>query len=98
MTEAYVTSSGPGNLFLTWDYLISNANKALLHRGDHQFSLLGEHVAHGQPASSAGRRGLLREQQPPVGAERPVEPHRVVQARPDRLAVLPDPSVPPQHR
>src|SRR5258708_36703936 len=98
MTKAYVTSSQDGNLFLTWGFLISSANEALLHRGGHQFSLLGVHVAHGQPASAARRRGLLREQQPPVGAARPVEPHRVVQARPGRPAGPPAPPLPPAPR
>src|ERR1017187_5347401 len=51
----------------------------LYHRDD-ELAVAGEHLPAGQPQCAAGNRGLLRGQQPPVGTEWPVEPHRVIQA------------------
>ena len=50
----------------------------LHHRGDH-LAVPVEELALGQRAAAAGRRRRLVVEQPLVGAERPHEPHRVVQ-------------------
>src|SRR5262249_13697418 len=96
MTEAYVTSSQPGNTFLTCIFAsplrppaqappgssAGGPDQALLDHRDHQESIFCEDLPRGKPSRRAGERRFLRVQQPPVGAERPVEPHRVIQARP----------------
>ena len=57
------------------------AGQPLLHdRRDH-LAGLGEDLALAQRATAAGRRRGLVVEQPLVGAERPHEPHRVVQRR-----------------
>src|SRR5579862_1532190 len=109
MTEAYEICRQSGNIFLTWDFVITDGtnevrasacdtHEPLLHYGYHEVPRRGENVPHRQAAPGTRRRGLLRVQQPLVGPERPVEPHRVVQAGPARPPVLPGPPVPDHDR
>src|SRR5690606_20265949 len=55
----------------------SRADHGLLDHGDHAFARGVEHLPARQPSRPSGPRRLLRVEQPLVGPERPVEPHRV---------------------
>src|SRR5690606_36665498 len=55
-------------------------DQPLLHNRADQVSVAGVHQAAGQPAGPRRTRRLLGVEQSVVGAERPVEPHGVVQA------------------
>src|SRR5215471_13888176 len=77
--------------------LLARANQALLDHRYHQAALLGEYFPPRQAPGAAQRRRLLGVEQPPVGAERAVEPHRVVEAGPFGVAVRPRQALPEQH-
>src|ERR1700678_2028643 len=67
----------------------AEADPGLLDHGNAQFARLGVDLTPGQPAGAGGRGRLLRVQQPLIGPEGPVEPHRVIQARTRRAAAEP---------
>ena len=57
------------------------AQRAFLRDGSHQRAVLFEDQAAGQAAAALRARRILGVKQPFVGAERPVKPHRVIEAR-----------------
>src|SRR4051812_31985953 len=65
------------------------ADKALLHHAHRELPVAREDRPLRQAAAGAGPRRLLVVEPPLVGPERPVKPHRVVQARPDDVAAAP---------
>ena len=64
----------PGSRLVSAD---AGTNQALLDDRDDQLAVLGEDLATSQATGARGVRGVLGVQQPPVGAERAVEPHGV---------------------
>src|SRR3954447_13781554 len=65
--------------------LPGNADDTLLDDRDGEPSVLRVYTGLPEPAAAVRRRRLLVVQQPLVGPERPVEPHRVIQRGPDHV-------------
>ena len=59
-------------------------DQPFLDHGDGEPALAGEDLAAGEATAARRRRGVLRVEQPLVGAERPVEPHGVIEAGEER--------------
>ena len=75
-----------------------DADHALLGRRGDEGAVLAEDLADRQASAAHGGRRLLGVEQPLVGADVAVEPHRVVQARDPQPSVGPDEAVPAEHR
>src|SRR5918993_5022876 len=65
------------------------ADQTLLHHRGHERALTGEHEPAGQAAPVGGVGAVLLVEQPVVGPEGAVEPHRVIEARHEEAGIEP---------
>src|SRR4051812_2795846 len=77
------SGSAPGS------FRLHGPNQAFLHHRDRERAVVPVDEPFGEPARALRRRTLLVVQQPLVGRERAVEPHRVVEARDHEAVVVP---------
>src|SRR5918993_2304479 len=63
------------------------ADQTLLHHRGHERALTGEHEPAGQAAPVGGVGAVLLVEQPVVGPEGAVEPHRVIEARHEEAGI-----------